>query len=662
MEDQHNNSGLPIIDWLGDPIKQSVNSVFNDINKAVEAMDIFRKYRGAHFNSIRSTTNQLKILGMSTPVKITDTYYPAYVSTTIYRRLYELDLHSATESVEVIPTSSEETTPTVRADKYVEEHKRVIVLGGPGSGKTTLLRFLAYAHCDKDTFSSTELKTSKFPIFIHLPDLSKSRLSIEAYAITQLKSKTDKYAEAFLQKVFKNGSALILLDSLDEVPQKKKSDIILHVRKFCETYPTCSIVLSCRTADYVEIIENFHEVELAKLTFDAIDKIVRAWFGQEVDKAKRLLRHLKNDETIASLMETPLLLGLLCIQFRHDLSIPTKRKAELFGRCVNALLREWDASRGFRRKSAYENISDERKERIFEHVALHFFERSPKYVFSEDKLVKEIASCIERFEIDPQEAKGILREIESHHGILEKVSMDSFGFSHQSFHEFFAARCVLSRRVDNEIVKKYFEDEEWSSVIEFIIALREDPDELVQYMIKKSQMKVLKTYPAMARRTKNLWLLYRCLSTGPALSSTTYDDCYEHIVSSQVKMAKNYRAGGVVPFAVLMPDGVRHSYYYWRERPTLYKALQPLRQLANTIFAIPSPRYAKRALIQAKEIERRNGEFFEDTSLVLCLVIPLASILPIDVKKILMRLKTRAIKEYSEKFFVNWIDESISNL
>ena len=49
-------------------------------------------------------------------------------------------------------------------------------------------------------------------------------------------------------------------------------------------------------------------------------------------------------------------------------------------------------------------------------------------------------------------------------------------------------------------------------------------------------------------------------------------------------MATIFRNGGVFPLAVLMRDGVRHSYVYYHKRRTLHVALQPLRRLGNEIF------------------------------------------------------------------------------
>jgi predicted NACHT family NTPase len=279
MTDKMNQVSLPLINWFDEPIKQSIKAVFDGVNRAVEAKDILKKYRRAHFRSLKRSMSQLKILGMNSPVNLTDIYYPASVSTTIYRRLYERDWHRIDDSEGPIPAKKVSKRNTVvQADHYIAEHDRVVVLGGPGSGKTTLLRFLAYAYADKKTFLTTKLRSSKFPIFIRLPDLAKSKMSIEDYASDQLKKKTDSYAVAFIDRVLKNGLATILLDSLDEVSNVSKSDVIDIVRQFCETYPACSVVLSCRTADYEEIIEDFCEVELTRLRKKAVNKIVFAWF------------------------------------------------------------------------------------------------------------------------------------------------------------------------------------------------------------------------------------------------------------------------------------------------------------------------------------------------------------------------------------------------
>ncbi len=99
--------------WFDEPAKQSVNAVFDGLNKGIEALDIFKKYRNAHFKSLKSDLKTLKIMGMSEPINLVDIYNPARVSTTIHSRLYKQDWHS----VENDSTDSKKKTQKAQKPK-----------------------------------------------------------------------------------------------------------------------------------------------------------------------------------------------------------------------------------------------------------------------------------------------------------------------------------------------------------------------------------------------------------------------------------------------------------------------------------------------------------------------------------------------------------------
>ncbi len=536
-----------------------------------------------------------------------------------------------------------------------------MILGGPGYGKTTFLRFLALSFADKTIFSSTKLKTSKFPIFLSLPDYSKhSDTGIDEYFASLLRKKTDVHADSFVKRVLRKGLAIILLDSLDEVPIELRGTVISRVKELSSTYPDCSIVISCRTADYEQVFENFYEAELAKLTTTAVEKIVRAWFTADKSKAKNLLRQIKNDPGIASLTATPLLLSLICIQFRHDLVLP-KRRTELYRRCIDALLRDWDTTRGFRRDTAYSSLSDDRKEQVFQHVAGIFYTENPSFIFPKDDVSNFIGEYVQKFGISPGNGKAILQEIESHHGILEKHSAETYSFSHTSFQEYFAARNILACRKEMEITKKYYSNEYWHPVIEFMVSIMEDPWLVLNFIKEKSEMSTLTNYPPMARRTMQLRLLYRCLNAGAAIDLEKCKQLHAHISKSQFEMARIYNGGGVFPIAVLEPDGVKHTFYYTNRRQTLYEALQPFRKLANEFLLFPSQRYADAVLEDANRISLNQENFLKNIALLLCLVIPLATTKPSEVNHYLTKLERKA-SEFGYGFLKGIIDESSKNL
>ena len=388
------------------------------------------------------------------------------------------------------------------------------------------------------------------------------------------------------------------------------------------------------------ISENFYEVELARLTEAAVRTIVDAWFRDERSKSEELLRHLRRDDSVRSLCETPLLLCLLCIQFRHDLALP-QRKIELFRRCIDAFLRDWDASRGFRRDTAYSSLSDDRKERIFESVATAFLAEDVRYTFPTDGVVKCVEQCCDLFGVAPGHAEGILKEIEAHHGILEKFSADSYMFSHPSFLEYFAARSLLSQRRELEVVRKNFENERWAGVIEFVAAMHADPAAVLDFLLERSRMESVQNFPTMARRTSTLLLLYKCLSSGVNIANWHREGLYDHIVSAHGHMSTIFRNGGVFPIAVLERDGLRHTYLYYKKRRTLRAALRPLRRLGNEILAAPSETYAEKALARLRSIVDGGSTYARYAGMAekLCLAIPIAGVRPGEVGEILEGLR-----------------------
>lgn len=184
------NVEIPILSWFDRPIKQAIWSVFDDLNKATEALDLFRRYRKNHFARLKTSVKHIKILGMNQPVPLVDVYSPAMVSTTIFSRLYEQNWLSVDSPQPVNPVRRRPVGRETRADEFIEEHPRVAVLGSAGSGKTTLLRHLALSMCDKIVFSQTKLRTSRFPFFVALPSYARAtagQRSLTDYIADELK-------------------------------------------------------------------------------------------------------------------------------------------------------------------------------------------------------------------------------------------------------------------------------------------------------------------------------------------------------------------------------------------------------------------------------------------------------------------------------------------
>lgn len=636
---------LPVINWFEEPIKDSFKSVFNGVNTKVESLDLFKNYRRIHFELLRHQVSSVKILGMQQPVDLKELYYPASVSTNIRRRIYAEEW----KSIESKERSKKppQLKPTHRADAYISENNRVILLGGPGAGKTTFLKFIALAYTDKSIFENTKFNSSYLPIYIHLPLLVKDNIEIIDAISGPLEARTDEFAKDFYIRLLEKSACILLLDSLDEVPLESKSATIDKIKSFAKLYPNLKIVVSCRTADYEQVLEDFSEVELTKLTKEAIKSIVIAWFGKDKEKSSKLLALLQNDETVSSLTETPLLLSLLCIQFKNDLALP-KRKTELYRRCVDALIRDWDTTRGFRRDTAYSQLSDDGKEKIFEAIAGGTSINSIEYEMDEAVVLHHISDEIARFSLDANNAKGILLEIESHHGVLEKCSAETYQFSHGTMHEYFAARYFVAKRLEMEVIKKNYENEGWHNTIVFVASIMDDPSSYLRFLVTKSSMEKFQNYPAFARRITHLWLLYRCLATGVSIPPALRKDICNHLVKSQIEMLIQLHKDGVLPYAAKIQNGVRQPIFYYKNaRKSLEVVLKSYRSLMNEIVMSPVKEYAEEVSNILPSLAS-IGNFYARAGTVTCIMVPIADLKPQQFLNIMMDYSTSSATAKAE--------------
>lgn len=610
-------------------IKKSTTSVFDSINKKTESLDLLRRYENANNKYVKTQVENIQILGMSEPVKLADVYSTTMISTSIHRRLY------STEWAELDSQKWHEKSgrhkETIRADDFIEKENRIVVLAGPGAGKTTLMKYTALSYIDSDIFDKSNLKNKKTPFFISIPELVETNKSVVEFISDRIKLKTHEYAEEYVKRKLDKGEAIVLFDSLDEVSNENKDKAFKIIKEFSRNYIESKIIVTCRVADYDRTIEGFIEVEISRLTERAIKKIINAWFKSRPKKAKELIGHLSIDKDVYSLTETPLLLSLLCIQYANDLNIPN-RKTELYSRCVDALLRLWDTSRGFRRDSAFSALTDDRKEKLFADIAYRFLcKKDAKYIFPERDLALVISNFIKKYAMSEGLSKEIINEIESHHGILEKFSAESYSFSHVSFQEYFVAKAVVAKRKEIEFVKENLLNLKAASIIIFMASLMEDPSPVLKLLMQRSELSGITTYPAMSKRTELLSLLYRCMNSGVCIDPSLRKDVYRHIALSQIEISKIYSKATTYPIAKLEGDGVRHMFFYTgKTRKTLSAALLSYRKLSNEILLSPNVNYSETAIdiIDEYRVEMQKNSKIVETSVKSCLLVPLVGAIP----------------------------------
>lgn len=115
----------------------------------------------------------------------------------------------------------------------------------------------------------------------------------------------------------------------------------------------------------------------------------------------------------------------------------------VYRRVVRYLLEDWDASRSVRRPSLYSNFETDRKSDFLAHLAFELTACVPSARFS----VYDLRACYDKIHIahklPKDEMEKVLREIESHTGIIIESGSDYFEFAHLSLQEFLGADHII---------------------------------------------------------------------------------------------------------------------------------------------------------------------------------------------------------------------------
>ncbi len=370
--------------------------------------------------------------------------------------------------------------------EVVQRHSKLMVLGKPGAGKSTFLKYLAM-QCIEGRFQA-----NRVPLFITLKDFAEAtkQPDILKFLAQQLSSSGVTHASAAVEKLLKQGKALVLLDGLDEVREEDTNRVLRQIREFSDLFHTNQFVITCRIAAKEYTYQSFTEVEMADFDEKQIAIFAQNWF-QLTDpvKSKRFIEKLKENKPIQELASSPLLLTLLCLVFGDSGDFPANR-SELYQEGLDVLLKKWDAKRNIEREQVYKNLSLQRKEDLLSQIGLTAFEQKD-YFFKQKTAEAYIADFIRNLrnaDTDPEvlklDSEAVLKSIEAQHGLLVERAKGIYSFSHLTFHEYFAAREIVANSAYENLVE-HITEKRWREVFLLTSGMMRKADDLTLLMKHK---------------------------------------------------------------------------------------------------------------------------------------------------------------------------------
>jgi predicted NACHT family NTPase len=433
------------------------------------------------YDSIQKRCGTMRVLDMEQPITIDSIYTSVNILEKISRN-QRRSIEELLDGCEIknfdrfILGRKQERIPALEA---VERHEKLLILGKPGAGKTTFLKWLAL-QCNVGKFSQ-----NRVPLFIILKEFAETEgqpdlLGFIAKQLTECGIENGLMVGA---KILQAGRSIVLLDGLDEVKAQDYDRVLKTIRQTAEKFDASQFVITCRIAAKEYIFEQFTEVEVADFDCKQIAEFAHKWLHlKDPIKAAEFPKELKANPGLQELATNPLLLTLLCLVFGELGSFPLNR-SELYKEGLDVLLKKWDAKRNIQRDRVYQKLSLKRKEDLLSQIAFYTFEQG-KYFFKQKEAERYITQYIRNLpDANTEEdalqldSEAVLKSIEAQHSLFVERARGIYSFSHLIFHEYFAARKIVTSANANAVLQKnatYATDKRWREVLLLTVEMLED--------------------------------------------------------------------------------------------------------------------------------------------------------------------------------------------
>jgi len=239
------------------------------------------------------------------------------------------------------------------------------------------------------------------------------------------------------------------LDGLDEVTGEREH-LYDELSKLALNMAGGKIIVTCRSGDYGRLIEGFDVIEICPLDPAETSAIATAWLGDPSAflDALRALPYV-------DITDRPLLLTQLLYIYQRYGYLP-EQPHHVYRRVISLLLEEWDAERGVVRQSKYAYFDSGQKLSFLAAIAYYLTYRIRTKRFTSSDLEGAYLKICDRFHLPREQVSIVIREIETHTGIIVAAGAGEFEFTHLSLQEFLCAE-YLSREPHAEHLKDYME-------------------------------------------------------------------------------------------------------------------------------------------------------------------------------------------------------------
>jgi hypothetical protein len=232
------------------------------------------------------------------------------------------------------------------------KHPRLVITGDPGAGKTTFLRHIAFKMCA----DLTRATSARFPILIRIAELAEhiracrhrregpTAAGAPGWLPHWLAARSADFGwgldAGFFERKLKLGEAAVLLDGLDEAPNRTEREAMARLlENATRAYDKCSFVVTTRPLAYQgqAVLADFEMANIAPLEPQAIETFLQRWCGalfsenpaSSASHLAELSGALRARAEIRRMARNPVMLTALAVVHWNERRLPEQR-ADLY--------------------------------------------------------------------------------------------------------------------------------------------------------------------------------------------------------------------------------------------------------------------------------------------------------------------------------------------
>ncbi|WP_405408963.1 NACHT domain-containing protein [Streptomyces decoyicus] len=383
------------------------------------------------------------------------------------------------------PRSEPPAPVPVPADQALAGRDRVLLRGVAGSGKSTLVQWLAVSCTKAPGETALPHLYGRIPFVLPLRTLTRDGAPLptpDRFLAAVGCPVSGAQPGGWAEGVLACGRALLLVDGLDEIPERERELTRRWLRDLIDAFPDNLWMVTSRPSavrDDWLAADGFGELTLSAMSRTEVAAFIGRWHGAARCDAEdpgrldayeqSLLAAVHTKQDLARLATNPLMCGLICALHRDRRGyLPTGRK-ELYDAALGMLLSRRDRERDMAAPTGIE-LSDEPQIQLLQRLA-YWLIRNGRTELDRERAERIVGEALPSVPAAAEQgtAAAVFRHLLLRSGLLREPAPGSVDFVHRTFQDYLGAKAAVEDG-DFGLLVSRAEDSQWEDVIRMAVA------------------------------------------------------------------------------------------------------------------------------------------------------------------------------------------------